>query len=181
MPDGNPNPPGRLEVICGPMFAGKSTTLIARLQASGVPFTLCKPVSDTRYAHDHVVTHDGLKLEARAIADPSEILAMHTPVLGIDEAHFFGAGLIAPVLKLLASGKRVIIAGIDRDHTGAPFEPFPRLLCEADEVVKLASRCARCNAPAVHSQRLIASTARIVVGGAESYEPRCRRCFVPGV
>jgi thymidine kinase len=97
----------------------------------------------------------------------------------IDEAHFFGAALTPVCIELIRRGVRVIVAGVERDHLGRPFEPFPSLLCEADEVVKLSGRCAVCGGPSVHSQRLIASDAHIVVGGAESYQPRCRACFNP--
>lgn len=169
----------RLEVICGPMFAGKSTALLNRLRAAHVPFILFKPALDTRYAEAQVVTHAGDRLDAVAVGDPASIpgLARAFPVVGIDEAHFFGAALIPPVFELLGAGARVIVAGVERDHLGGPFEPFPRLLCEADAVDKLAARCARCDRPAVHSQRMVPGDARIIVGGAEAYEPRCRACF----
>jgi thymidine kinase len=179
--------PGRLEVICGPMFAGKTTALIARLsaaRAAGLEAVALKPALDTRYAHAAITTHTGERLPALAAACADEVMNLLGDagvggVVGIDEAHFFGAALVAPVRALLLRGVRVIVAGVERDHRGEPFEPFPALLVEADEVVKLHAVCARCGGPAVHSQRMFASNARVAVGGPGDYEARCQRCFEP--
>ena len=175
----------RLEAICGPMFSGKSTELIRRLQraaAAGQATLAFKPSHDTRYHAEAISTHTGAKLPAGAVESAAEILshAANAHTIGIDEAHFFGTSLIEPIRALLARGTRVIVAGLERDHRGRHFEPFPWLLCEADEVVKLAGPCAVCGKPALHSQRLVDSPDRIVVGGAEAYQPRCRECFQPG-
>jgi thymidine kinase len=162
------------------MFSGKTTELIGRLEAAaaeGSRALAIKPARDDRYATGALVTHNGARLAARAIAGPADLPTSGFDVIGIDEAHFFGAGLIAPVLALVSTGLRVMIAGVERDHKGRPFEPFPTLLCEADEVVKLSGPCARCGKPAVHSQRMTASDDPIVVGGAEMYQARCRACF----
>ena len=196
--------PGRLVVICGPMFAGKSTALLDRARAAhaaGRRVLAVKPAGDDRYDASAIVTHAGEQARARALHHAGEVLSVCAEhpggppeVVIIDEAHFFGDELVAPVLALLAgpgvgggagggatgAGCEVILAGLERDHRGEPFAPLPRLLCEADEVVKLTGRCARCGGAAIHSQRLVASGERIVVGGAEAYEPRCRACFVPG-
>ena len=182
--------PGRLEIICGPMFAGKSTELIRRLRESphaGLRPIAFKPDSDTRSGGASIRTHPGDVLVAHPLAGASYLLAALpsdvTPgqlLIGVDEGHFFGPALIDPVRELISLGARVIIAGVERDHRGLPFEPFPTLLCEADEVVKLASVCAVCGGIAVHSQRMILSDAPIMVGGAESYQARCRDCFQPG-
>lgn len=180
-----PTPPaeyaGRLEVICGPMFAGKTTELLRRLGADERA-VLCKPAHDTRYDAQAAVTHDGRSRPAVPIASGAELMvaARARRVVGIDEAHFFGNQINEPIAALLHVGVRVIVAGLERDHRGRPFDPFPHLLCEADEVLKLAGLCARCGAASIHSQRLTDAHERIVVGGAESYEPRCRACFVPG-
>ncbi len=179
---------GRLIAICGPMFSGKTTELIRRVEAMtggegrdrrGVLF---KPAGDTRYATDHLATHGGIRAEAVAVERAEEIDARSSPgsVVGIDEAHFFGAGLTEVCVGLVARGLDVVVAGLERDHRGMPFEPFPSLLCEADEVIKLSGPCAICGQPALHSQRMVADQSRIVVGGAESYQPRCRACFEPG-
>lgn len=162
------------------MFAGKTTELIRRAHAAGTADALVlAPARDTRSGPACIRTHTGVMLPARTLADAAEIDALPATLrfIAIDEAHFFGHALIAPVQRLLAHGCDVTIAGLERDHRGEPFEPFPALLCEADEVIKLSSPCARCGAPALHSQRMIASDERIVVGGAEAYQPRCRTCF----
>jgi thymidine kinase len=164
------------------MFSGKTTELIARLAhaaGAGARVVALKPLRDNRYAQSELVTHAGLRLGAGAVASALDIAGSATgfEVVGIDEAHFFGASLVAPCMELVRQGVRVIVAGVERDHKGRPFEPFPALLCEADEVVKLSGPCARCGAPAVHSQRMTGGDEAIVVGGAEMYEARCRGCF----
>jgi len=164
------------------MFSGKTTELIARLShaaGSGARVLALKPLRDNRYAHGELVTHAGLRFAAAPVASALDIPVSATgfQVVGIDEAHFFGPSLITPCIDLVNRGARVIIAGVERDHNGRPFEPFPTLLCEADEVLKLGGPCARCGAPAVHSQRMTGSDEAIVVGGADMYQPRCRACF----
>lgn len=180
------HPPARLTVICGPMFAGKTSELIRRATlalADGRSVRIFKPATDTRYAGAHVVSHPGQRHDAVALSSPPDLpaLAHGFSFIAIDEAHFFGDALVAPILELLQAPTQVLVVGLERDHRGQPFAPFPRLLCEADEVIKLAGPCARCGRPSLHSQRLTPDTARIVVGGAEAYEPRCRECFVPGL
>lgn len=167
------------------MFAGKSTELVrlsAAAKAQGRVVRAFKPRRDTRYDAAAIVTHSGVSLAAFAVDDALSVLTegQSASLVLVDEGHFFGPELVDPVLRLISSGCCVVVAGLERDHRGEPFEPFPRLLCEADAVVKLTCPCARCGEPALHSQRLIASCERIVVGGAESYEPRCRACFAPG-
>lgn len=175
---------GRLEVICGSMFAGKTTELIRRAIAArdaGLRVIVIKPSTDTRSSAAFVRTHGGEELPAQSAESVShaETLARDCQVAAIDEAHFFGAPLAGACLRLVERGVRVIAAGLERDHRGEPFEPFPALLLEADEVLKLSAPCARCGAPAIHSQRMFASSERIAVGGAGQYEPRCRACFEP--
>jgi thymidine kinase len=176
--------PSHLTVICGPMFAGKSTRLLHELARYGGPTLVVKPTRDTRYAPHAVVTHDGVERSAICITLPDELCSLVAGrsglLVGIDEAHFFGAGLVPVVRQLLEEKHTLVIAGIERDHLGHPFEPFPALLCEADEVVKLTARCTACQGkygPAIHSQRLVLDNDRILVGGAELYQPRCRHCF----
>lgn len=170
------------------MFAGKSTELIRRLRdaaSSRQVIAAFKPLSDTRSGAASIRTHPGESLEAQPIAQAAELLnvlpeALDQTVVGIDEAHFFGASLWGAVCALLRRDARVIVAGVERDHRGLPFEPFPSLLCEADEVSKLTASCAVCGGAAVHTQRMVNRDDAIVVGGAESYQARCRRCFTPG-
>jgi thymidine kinase len=167
------------------MFSGKTTELIRRLrgaQAGGQRVLAFKPLRDDRYAHGELVTHSGARLVATPVAAAQEIVveAAGAAVVGIDEAHFFGASLVGPCEQLIGAGARVIVAGVERDHRGKPFEPFPELLVEADEVMKLSGPCAVCGKPALYSQRMVKSDQSIVVGGAEMYEARCRDCFEPG-
>lgn len=176
---------GRLEVICGPMFAGKTTELIRRVEhavSSGLQVCVQRPARDTRSMRETIETHDGQRHHAVEVlhAGLVTVAAGEAPVVAIDEAHFFGGSLLAPCLELVHAGRRVIVAGIDIDHRGVAFDPFPDLLAAANEVVRLQGTCARCGAPSNRTQRLVASEARIVVGGAESYEPRCASCFTPG-
>lgn len=176
--------PGRLEVICGPMFAGKTTELLRRLldaQRRGEPVIALKPARDTRYRVLEIATHSGDAFPATPVVHAEGVLAaaLDSRVVAIDEVHFFGPAMTPVCQELIRRNVRVIIAGVERDHLGRPFEPFPALLCEADEVVKLSGTCSVCGRPSVHSQRMFTSDAAIVVGGAESYQPRCRACFDP--
>lgn len=141
-----------------------------------------KPARDTRYDAARIVTHAGDSLAARAVEGGSGLAEALAGVgadwlVGVDELHFLGPDAIGPILDAVGAGAWVIASGIERDHCGRPFEPFPRLLCEADEVVKLSAVCARCGGVAVHSQRMRGGDEPIVVGGAEMYEARCRACF----
>ncbi len=165
------------------MFAGKTTELIRRLDAAraeGLAVVAVKPRIETRYG-EGLRTHGGLRRDSTDARDAAEVgtCARGAAVVGIDEAHFFGAALIQPCRVMIAAGARVIVAGLEFDHRGGDFAPLDTLMSEADEVFTLSCPCAVCGRPAVHSQRLIESDARIVVGGAESYEPRCRECFTP--
>ncbi len=143
-----------------------------------------KPVLDDRYAEMEVVSHGGLRLVAVAVTTSAEVLARtdaRTEVVGIDEAQFFDAAIVEVVSRLADLGKRVIIAGLDQDYLGRPFEPMPALMAAAEEVTKTRAICVRCGQPASRTQRLVESTERVVVGAAGLYEARCRRCFEPGV
>jgi len=162
-----------LELIYGCMFAGKTTELIRRLAAAPGSIAV-KPRSDTRSAA-RLATHTGSTLPAIEIQDPAELLPLSNPVIGIDEAHFFGAAL-TPIVSRLRS-RRLIIAGVHLDHRGEPFEPFPSLLPHADERLQLFAPCARCSQPAIHSHRKVKTGDRITVGGADLYDPLCEACF----
>ncbi len=170
-------PLGRLEVICGPMFAGKTTRLIARLEAAeraGMVVCAVKPALDDRYHPTDITTHDGRSLPARTIRRPEELAALAGDVIGLDEAHFFGAGLHRAAMGLVGAGRRVILAGLDRTSLNEPFGEMGALLVEADEVEKLTAPCAVCGRPAVHTVRLFESKEPIVVGGEGMFENRCR-------
>ncbi|MCE7973776.1 MAG: thymidine kinase [Leptolyngbya sp. PLA1] len=172
-----------LEAVCGPMFAGKTSKLIDRIdqaQRSGVPVVACRPAADTRSDPDALTAHDGLRRPAIVVAHAGEIPGLGSAPGGlvvIDEAHFFGDGLIDPVRLLLRRGVSVVVGGVDTDHRGRPFPPFPWLLCEADRVVKVRGVCADCGGPSARSHRLSADESALAVGGAESYRALCRGCF----
>ncbi|MDT0632405.1 thymidine kinase [Rubrivirga sp. S365] len=175
---------GWVEVVCGSMFSGKTEELIRRLKRARIArqnVALFKPALDTRYDAEAVVSHDATALPAVVIhaADQILLLVGDADVVGIDEAQFFGPELVDVVERLARDGKRVVIAGLDQDYLGRPFEPVPQLMAVAEHVTKLHAVCVRCGAPANHSQRIVAEGARVLVGEAEAYEPRCRRCFRP--
>lgn len=176
---------GWIEVIVGPMFSGKSEELIRRLRRAEIArqrVQIFKPAIDKRYAVTEIVSHSGLGINSDPVSDATEIIVRvdaRTEVVGIDEAQFLGEPLLEVCTTLANLGKRVIVAGLDTDFLGRPFEPMPRLLAISEEITKLLAICVRCGNPAVHTQRLVASSDLIVVGAAGTYEARCRRCFEP--
>ena len=176
---------GWIEVIVGPMFSGKSEELIRRLRRAEIArqrVQIFKPAIDARYEANEIVSHSGLGIPSDNVSKASDILdKLHarTEVVGIDEAQFLGEELVEVCTKLANLGKRVIVAGLDTDYRGRPFEPMPRLLAVAEEITKLLAICVRCGNPAVHTQRMVESDELIVVGASDAYEARCRRCFEP--
>ncbi len=176
---------GWLEVICGSMFSGKTEELMRRIkraQIAELPTILIKPAEDTRYAEEEIVSHDEKRLPSYAVHKSSEILplAEDSKVIGIDEGQFFDNGLVEVSNELVAQGKRVIVAGLDMDYKGHPFEPIPSLMATADFVTKVHAICVRCGAIAHHSYRLASSQEKILLGSDNEYEPRCRVCFQMG-
>ncbi len=178
---------GWVEVICGPMFSGKSEELIRRLRRANIArkrVQVFKPAADTRYSDSEIVTHADARMRSEAVNSPAEIAARidwRTEVIGIDEANFFGGSLVPIIDKLAESGKQVIVAGLDTDYMGRPFPPMPELLAVAESITKTLAICVRCGAPAKHTQRLVESEELILVGEAGLYEARCRRCFEAGI
>jgi thymidine kinase len=178
---------GWIEVICGPMFSGKSEELIRRLRRAEIArqrVQIFKPILDQRYSSDHIVSHSDLRIQSVGVSDASEVQAkldLRTEVIGVDEAQFLGPAMIDLVVRLADMGKRVVIAGLDTDYLGRPFHPMPELLAVADEITKTLAICMQCGNPAKHTQRLIGSEDLIVVGAAGMYEARCRRCFEPNM
>ena len=178
---------GRIEVICGPMFSGKSEELIRRLRRATIArkrVQVFKPTIDTRYSQDEIVSHGDLRMKSEVLDKSNDILQRidwRTEVVGIDEANFMGPDLIEIAGRLADSGKQVIIAGLDTDYMGRPFPPIPELLALAESITKTLAICVRCGNPAKHTQRLVESDDLIVVGAGGMYEARCRRCFEPGV
>ncbi len=179
--------PGCIEVITGSMFSGKSEELIRRLRRTQIArqrVQIFKPIVDGRYSHEHIVSHSDMRIDAELVENASEILEKlnhRTEVIGVDEGQFFDTTLVDVADQLANAGKRVIIAGLDTDFLGIPFEPMLQLLAVAEYITKTLAICMRCGSPANQTQRLVASMDRVVVGGADAYEARCRRCFEPEV
>ncbi|MCP9493082.1 MAG: thymidine kinase [Pyrinomonadaceae bacterium MAG19_C2-C3] len=176
---------GWIEVIAGSMFSGKSEELIRRLRRAKIArqkVQVFKPQIDTRYALDYIVSHSEMRHESNAVASSAELLSQVEPdteVIGIDEAQFFDNGLVSVANELARRGVRVIIAGLDQDFRGVPFDPVPQLLSIAEYITKTHAICVRCGQPANYSQRIVESEERVAVGASDMYEARCRRCFVP--
>jgi thymidine kinase len=180
--------PGRMEVITGPMFSGKSEELIRRLkraQIARLRVVSFKPDIDLRYQPDAIASHSAQTIAAVAVRDVERMRAVLFPVLdtidvvGIDEAQFFDGTLVGLAMELVQAGKRVLLAGLDTTFAGEPFAPIPELMAIADEVLKLSAVCMVCGAPAIHTQRLGTSQQLVVVGATGVYEARCRACFRP--
>lgn len=178
---------GWIEVVCGPMFSGKSEELIRRLRRARIArqrVQVFKPAIDKRYSDDEIVSHGDQRMKSDVVHNAKQILEIldwRTQVVGLDESNFFGPDLVDVAQQLADTGKQVIIAGLDTDYLGRPFTPMPELLCLAESITKTLAICMRCGNPAKHTQRLVESTDLIVVGAAGMYEARCRRCFEPGI
>jgi thymidine kinase len=186
-----PKSGGWLEVVCGPMFSGKSEEMIRRLrraEIAGQRVVIFKPRIDDRYDASDVVSHAGIRMRAIAVGGVAELLelARGHEVVGIDEVQFFEREVIAAALSLADGGARVVVAGLDQDFRRLPFGPMPELLAHAELVDKLQAVCHRCGGPATTTQRLVDgrpapySGATIVVGANEQYEARCRDCHEAG-
>ena len=176
---------GWIEVIAGSMFSGKSEELIRRLRRAKIArqkVQVFKPEVDSRFSNDHIVSHYEMRHESAISRNAAEVLAKIDPdteVVGIDEGQFFDNELVSVANKLAQRGIRVIIAGLDQDYTGKPWEPMPQLLAIAEYITKTHAICMKCGQPANYTQRTFESEERVAVGGEGMYEARCRNCFVP--
>lgn len=175
---------GRIEVICGCMFSGKTERLIGRLRAAqrdGRRVIAFKHVIDDRYDATHLITHTQDRFDALQAPNAGAVarLAGNAEVIGIDEGHFFGIGLMETVTRLADSGRCVIVVGIDHDVWGRPFSPIPEISEIADEVLHCYAACRRCGGQGRYSQRMKPIEGGLMVGGADAYEPRCAKCFEP--
>jgi len=176
---------GWLEVICGPMFSGKSEELIRRVTRSRIarlPVQAFKPALDVRFAERRVVSHSHMTLEATPVTDSDQLLRAvedATVVVGIDEGQFFDEGLVEVVERLADAGKQVIVAGLDTDFLRRPFEPIPTLCGRAEFVTKMLAVCHRCGGPGLFTQRIVRSDDLVVLGAEGTYEARCRACYYP--
>ena len=178
-------PRGWIEVITGSMFSGKSEELIRRLRRTQIArqrVQAFKPLLDNRFSQNEIVSHSHMRIDSQIVASSDAIVAAvadDTEVVGIDEAQFFDLNLPAACNTLADRGKRVIVAGLDQDYLGRPFEPVPQLLAIAEYITKTLAICMVCGNPANHTQRLVASSDRVLVGAGGLYEARCRQCFDP--
>lgn len=184
-PHSTPKNTGWIEVIAGCMFSGKTEELIRRLRRSQIArleVKIFKPRIDIRYSSSDIVSHSEQSLPSILVDNAQEILTLseEAHVVGIDEAQFFTPDLVDVCNKLANQGKRVIVAGLDQDYKGIPFEPMPQLLAVAEYITKTLAICVVCGNPADKTQRKIISTERVLVGAADSYEARCRKChYIP--
>lgn len=179
-----PRNTGWIEVICGCMFSGKTEELIRRMRRAEIAkqkVAIFKPRIDTRYSAEHIVSHSEQALVSQVVEDASEILrkAGDAQVIGIDEGQFFKANIVDVCEKLANDGKRVIVAGLDQDYRGKPFEPIPQLLAVAEYITKTLAICVVCGNPADRTQRKTQQHDRVLVGAKDIYEARCRNCFEP--
>src|ERR1700712_6096312 len=173
---------GSIEVICGPMFSGKTEELMRRLKRSRIAHLsveIFSPKADTRYSETSIVSHNSNSIPSMPVSSASAILApgLQVQVVGIDEAQFFDDELPAVCNELANKGVRVIVAGLDMDFQGNPFGPMPTIMAMAESVTKLHAVCVRCGNPALYSYRLVPDESKILLGEKESYEPRCRICY----
>lgn len=173
---------GRIEVICGSMFSGKTEELIRRLRRAKIArqrVEIYKPAVDTRYSEDDVVSHDANSIASTPVEASGAILllAADADVVGIDEAQFFDEALADVCNQLADAGKRVIVAGLDMDFKGVPFGPIPALCAIAEDVTKVHAICVRCGALAHFSHRIVADGRRVLLGEQQAYEPLCRDCY----
>lgn len=184
-PHSMPKDIGWIEVIAGCMFSGKTEELIRRLRRAQIAkqnVKVFKPKIDTRYSEGSIVSHNEQSLPSTIVEDVREIihLAKDAQVVGIDEAQFFSNDLVQVCNTLAFKGKRVIVAGLDQDYRGIPFEPMPQMLAIAEYITKTLAICVNCGNPADKTQRKIVAKERVVVGAADIYEARCRRChYIP--
>ena len=176
---------GWIEVIAGSMFSGKSEELIRRLRREQIArrrVQIFKPKIDNRYSTDHIISHSDMRIASETVASSRDLLEKvlpETEVVGIDEGQFFDPELPAVCCTLADQGKRVLVAGLDQDYLGKPFEPMPQLLAIAEYITKTLAICMVCGGPANHTQRLVASKERVLVGATGTYEARCRHCWDP--
>lgn len=178
-----PKDSGWIEAICGSMFSGKTEELIRRLRRAELArqkVQIFKPSLDNRYHESQIISHSAQSIESQPVETAGEILEhlkAATQVVGIDEVQFFGMEILAVCETLANRGLRVIVAGLDQDYRGQPFEPMPHLLAVAEYITKALAICMKCGNPANRSQRISGGDQRVEVGAIEAYEARCRKCF----
>lgn len=178
--------PGRIEVVCGSMFSGKTEELIRRMKRAVFAHQkveIFKPAIDTRYSDEDVVSHDSNSIRSTPVESSASILLLSSDidVVGIDEAQFLDDGLVDVCNQLANRGVRVIIAGLDMDFKGVPFGPIPALCAIADDVTKVHAICVKCGNLAYLSHRIVSGDKRVMLGEQTEYEPLCRECYQKAV
>ena len=184
--ENNPNETqrkGRIEVICGSMFSGKTEELLRRLRRAKIArqkVEIFKPAIDVRYSQEEVVSHDKNSILSTPVEHSSNILllASEVEVVGVDEAQFFDKGLTDVCQQLADQGIRVIVAGLDMDFKRIPFGPMPALCAIADDVTKVHAICVRCGSLASYSHRIVAGEKQVMLGEMHEYQPLCRKCYL---
>lgn len=174
---------GRIEVVCGSMFSGKTEELIRRLKRAKFAkqrVEIFKPAMDTRYSDVDVVSHDNTSIPSTPVESSASILLLSSDidVIGIDEAQFFDPGIVDVCNELANRGTRIICAGLDMDFKGMPFGPMPALMAVADDVTKVHAICVKCGSLAYVSHRIVAGEKRVLLGEMGEYEPLCRECYL---
>ena len=171
---------GRIEVICGSMFSGKTEELISRIKKSGKSYRVFKPETDTRNKKNKIESHNKVEIEATTIKNISDILKIKTKyeIIGIDEAQFFSDQIIVVCNLLANQGIRVIIAGLDMDYSGKPFGPMPFLMAIAEQVTKVHATCDETGEPALYSYRKIENSETIMIGEKKEYIPLSRKAYI---
>ena len=173
---------GWIEVICGCMFSGKTEELIRRLkraQIAKMSTVIFKPKIDSRYSEKQIVSHNNNRMNSKIIKNTKEIISnsINIDVIGIDEAQFFDKNIVKTCRSLANNGKRVIVAGLDKDYLGLPFGSMPYIMCEADYLDKLRAICVDCGNPASYTERISGEQDQIVIGELDKYEAKCRNCY----
>ena len=174
---------GKIEVICGCMFSGKTEELIRRIrraQIAKLSVIVFKPFIDSRYSTNEIVSHNNIKIESHSLKSSMEIksYSLNFDVIGIDEAQFFDKDILKVCQELALYGKRVLIAGLDKDYRGLPFGSMPQLMCEADYLDKLRAICVKCSRSASFTKRISTEVDQVVIVELDKYEARCRKCFI---
>ncbi len=177
---------GWIEVICGPMFSGKTEELIRRIKRARIAhqeIAMFKPDIDQRYHEEEIVSHDQQNIPSTVLSKPIRAFEHigKARVIGFDEAQFFDNSLLDVVQQLALDNHRVVVAGLDMDFQGVSFHPMPELLAMAEYITKVHAICVQCRNLATHSFRKVDESGKILVGANEAYEPRCRKCFNEGM
>ena len=178
-----PKKTGWIEVICGPMFSGKTEELIRRLvraQIAKQRVAIFKPFTDNRFDKDYIVSHNQRKIKSIQVEQSNEILDYQNKadVFGIDETQFFDTSIVQICRSLANSGKRVVVAGLEKDYLAQSFGSMPDLLVDAEYITKVNAICMKCGDPANYSHRISAEKKQVVVGETDKYEALCRRCYI---